>query len=68
MPARADFRVCNKTHALINLAVGTDAGEVFATEGWWIVTPGLLRDAHSRPAEEPLSSISTPPTSTGRTS
>jgi uncharacterized membrane protein len=39
-PARADFRVCNKTHALINIAVGTDAGEVFKTQGWWVATPG----------------------------
>ena len=40
MRAHADFRVCNKTHALINIAVGTDAGEVFKTEGWWVATPG----------------------------
>jgi uncharacterized membrane protein len=40
VPARADFRVCNKTHALINIAVGTDAGEAFKTEGWWVATPG----------------------------
>jgi uncharacterized membrane protein len=40
VPARADFRVCNKTHALINIAVGTEAGEVFKTEGWWVATPG----------------------------
>jgi uncharacterized membrane protein len=40
LPARADFRVCNKTHALINIAVGTDAGEAFKTEGWWVATPG----------------------------
>ncbi len=39
-PARADFRVCNRTHALINIAIGTDAGEVFKTEGWWVATPG----------------------------
>lgn len=39
-PARADFRVCNKTHSLINIAVGTDAGEVFKTQGWWVATPG----------------------------
>ncbi len=39
-PARADFRVCNKTRSLINLAVGINAGEEFATEGWWTVTPG----------------------------
>ena len=40
LPARADFRVCNKTRALINLAVGSEAGDAFATEGWWTVTPG----------------------------
>ena len=39
-PSRADLRVCNKTRALINLAVGTNAGADFATEGWWTVTPG----------------------------
>ncbi len=40
-PARADFRVCNKTRSLINLAVGrTNAGDDFVTEGWWTVTPG----------------------------
>ncbi len=39
-PARADLRVCNKTRALVNLAVGYNAGSDFATEGWWTVTPG----------------------------
>jgi len=39
-PASADFRVCNKTRSLINLAVGTIAGDDFSTEGWWTVTPG----------------------------
>jgi uncharacterized membrane protein len=39
-PARADLRVCNKTRVLINLAVGSNAGADFATEGWWTVTPG----------------------------
>jgi uncharacterized membrane protein len=38
--ARADLRVCNKTRVLVNLAVGVNAGEHFATEGWWTVTPG----------------------------
>jgi len=38
--ALADFRVCNKTRSLINLAVGMNAGDQFATEGWWTVTPG----------------------------
>ena len=40
VPALADFRVCNKTRVLINLAIGTNAGAEFATEGWWTVTPG----------------------------
>ncbi len=39
-PALADFRVCNKTRSLANLAVGMNAGDQFATEGWWTVTPG----------------------------
>ncbi len=38
--AHADFRVCNRTRILINLAVGTNAGDDFSTEGWWTVTPG----------------------------
>jgi uncharacterized membrane protein len=40
LAARADFSVCNKTRALINLAVGTNAGDDFSTEGWWVATPG----------------------------
>ena len=39
-PALADFRVCNKTHVLINLAIGSNTGDDFATQGWWTVTPG----------------------------
>lgn len=39
-PASADLRVCNKTKALINFAVGVNAGADFSTEGWWTVTPG----------------------------
>src|SRR5271168_4612896 len=52
LPARADFRVCNKTHALINIAVGTDAGEAFKTEGWWVATPGSC----ATPVRGPLKS------------
>jgi uncharacterized membrane protein len=51
-PTRADFRVCNKTHALINIAVGTDAGEAFRTEGWWVATPGSC----ATPVRGPLKS------------
>jgi uncharacterized membrane protein len=39
-PARAGLRVCNNTHTLINFAIGSNAGEQFATEGWWTMTPG----------------------------
>jgi len=39
-PASADLRVCNNTKALINFAVGVNAGADFSTEGWWTVTPG----------------------------
>jgi uncharacterized membrane protein len=52
VPVRADFRVCNKTHALINIAVGTDAGEAFKTEGWWVATPGSC----ATPVRGPLKS------------
>jgi uncharacterized membrane protein len=52
VPALADFRVCNKTHALINIAVGTDAGEAFKTEGWWVATPGSC----ATPVRGPLKS------------
>ena len=38
--ARAEFRVCNTTRTLINLAVGSLSGADYATEGWWTVTPG----------------------------
>ncbi len=38
--ARADFKVCNNTRSLINLAVGSISGADYATEGWWTVTPG----------------------------
>ncbi len=38
--AHADFKVCNNTRSLINLAVGSLSGADYATEGWWTVTPG----------------------------
>jgi uncharacterized membrane protein len=49
-PARADLRVCNLTRILLNLAVGTNVGEDFVTEGWWTVTPGSC----STPIHGPL--------------
>ncbi len=44
-PARADMRVCNNTHMLVNYAIGYNAGERFATEGWWTMTPGSCSTA-----------------------
>jgi uncharacterized membrane protein len=38
--AQASLRVCNRTKALMNVAVGFVSGDDFATEGWWSVTPG----------------------------
>ncbi len=38
--AHADLRVCNNTHMLLNFAVGYNASDRFATEGWWTITPG----------------------------
>ncbi len=38
--AHADFKVCNNTRSLINLAIGSLSGADYATEGWWTVTPG----------------------------
>ncbi|HXT08755.1 MAG TPA: DUF1036 domain-containing protein [Roseiarcus sp.] len=40
LPAQASLRVCNNTHMLVNFAIGYNAGERFATEGWWTMTPG----------------------------
>ena len=49
-PARADYIVCNKSHVLVNLAVGYPARTDFATEGWWTITPGSC----STPIHGPL--------------
>ena len=49
--AQADWIVCNRTRVLVNLAVGSNAGADFATEGWWTVTPGSC----ATPLHGPLS-------------
>jgi uncharacterized membrane protein len=49
-PASADFRVCNRTKYLLNIAIGYGAGQEFATEGWWSVTPNSC----ARPVKDPL--------------
>jgi uncharacterized membrane protein len=37
--ADAEFRVCNQTKYLLNIAIGHLVGQEFTTEGWWSVTP-----------------------------
>ena len=36
-PASAQFAVCNQTLDALNLAVATETGGVFSTEGWWTI-------------------------------
>jgi uncharacterized membrane protein len=50
LPAFADFRVCNRTKYLLNIAIGYGAGQEFATEGWWSVTPNSC----ARPIKDAL--------------
>ncbi|MBP0616741.1 DUF1036 domain-containing protein [Jiella mangrovi] len=35
--AQAQFVVCNQTLDVVNVAIGSDGGSGFTTEGWWIV-------------------------------
>ena len=49
-PASAEFRVCNRTKYLLNIAIGYGAGPEFATEGWWSVTPNSC----ARPIKDTL--------------
>jgi uncharacterized membrane protein len=50
LSASADFRVCNRTKYLLNIAIGYGAVQEFATEGWWSVTPNSC----ARPIKEAL--------------
>lgn len=34
-PARAEFKVCNQTIGLYNVAIGAEIDQRFHTEGWW---------------------------------
>ena len=36
-PARAQFAVCNQTLDALNLAVATETGGVFSSQGWWTI-------------------------------
>ncbi|GLK67748.1 DUF1036 domain-containing protein [Hansschlegelia plantiphila] len=36
-PARADFRLCNKTESRVGVSIGYKDLETWSTEGWWNV-------------------------------
>ena len=36
-PARAEFKVCNQTLDVVNVAIGHLADGEFTTEGWWTI-------------------------------
>ncbi|MCL1629182.1 DUF1036 domain-containing protein [Roseibaca sp. V10] len=38
-PAFADFRLCNDSFDVLNVAVARDPGGGFRSEGWWTVAP-----------------------------
>ena len=37
-PAQAEFKVCNQTLNLYNLAIGVETAGEFHTEGWWTIS------------------------------
>ena len=37
--ARAEFRLCNQSYDVLNVAFGESAGDRIATQGWWRVAP-----------------------------
>jgi uncharacterized membrane protein len=52
-PADAEFRVCNQTLNLFNVAIGRPVGgDLFETEGWWT----LAANSCTSPIKEPLES------------
>jgi uncharacterized membrane protein len=52
LSARAEFRVCNRTKYLLNIAVGYTEGEEFSTEGWWSAAPNSCATPIKRPLNE----------------
>ncbi len=36
-PVRAEFKICNQTVAVYNVAIGAEKDHKFSTEGWWIL-------------------------------
>ncbi len=37
-PAVAEFKVCNQTLSLYNIAIGIEKERIFQTEGWWTLS------------------------------
>ena len=51
-PAQADFKVCNQTLNLFNLAVGYEVGpQLYKTEGWWTLAANSCVSLINRPLE-----------------
>lgn len=51
-PAHADFKVCNQTLNLLNLAVGYEVGpDLYKTEGWWTLAANSCVALIKRPLE-----------------
>ena len=36
-PAFAEFKVCNQSVGVYNVAVGAERDQRFSTEGWWVM-------------------------------
>lgn len=52
LPARAEFRVCNQTLNLFNVAIGYPvAGNLFETEGWWTLAANSCTSLIKKPLE-----------------
>ena len=43
LPARADLRICNKTHNMVSVALGYRAERGWQSEGWWQAPAGDCR-------------------------
>ena len=36
-PAAAEFKVCNQSVGVYNVAIGAETNQRFSTEGWWVM-------------------------------
>jgi len=49
LPAAAEFRICNQTLDVVNIALGYEAAGEFLTEGWWTIGPNQCAAALQEP-------------------